>query len=74
MGSPLEEVLEAVGQPKETVEGQKNWFEDGVLYKDIEGRKGYCYYGRADQDVRFFFRSYKVIAIYETRSDYGKSR
>ena len=70
VGSSLEEVLEVVGQPTKTVEGQKNWFEDGVLYKDIEGKKSYCYYGRADQDVRFFFLDYKVIALYETRSDY----
>ena len=72
VGSSLDEVLEVVGQPTKTVEGKKNWFEDGVLYKDIDGRKGYCYYGRADQNVRLFFSNYKVTALYVTRSDYGK--
>ncbi len=71
-GSTLDEVLEVVGQPENIVEGQENQFEDGVLYKDIEGREGYCYYGRTDQDVRFFFKDYKVIALYITRSDYGE--
>jgi hypothetical protein len=74
VGSPLEEVLEVTGQPTEAVEGQKNLFEDGVLYKDIEGTKGYCYYARVDQNVRFFFWNYKVSALYETRSDYGEGR
>jgi len=72
VGSSLDEVLEAVGQAKEIIEGKKNWFEDSVLYKDIDGRTGYCYYSRADQDVRFFFKDYKVIALYTTRSDYGE--
>lgn len=74
VGSSLEEVLDVVGQPAEIIEGKKNWFKDGVLYKDIDGRQGYCYYGRADQDVRFFFWDYKVTALYETRSDYGQGR
>ncbi len=70
VGSSLEEVLNVVGQPKKIVEGGKNLCEDGVLYKDVEGRKGYCYYGRADQNVRFFFGDYKVTALYVTRSDF----
>ncbi len=73
-GSSLEEVLNVIGQPTETIQGQPSKFEDGVLYKDIDGKKGYCYYGRKDQNVRFFFLDYKVIAIYETRSDYGEGR
>lgn len=68
VGSSLEEVLEAVGKPKETVEGQPNKFKDGVLYKDIDGRKGYCYYSRREQGVRFFFLNCKVTALYVTRS------
>jgi hypothetical protein len=71
VGSSLEEALEVVSQPTETVEGQENRFEDGVLYKDIEGRKGHCYYARTDQDVRLWFADYKIAAIYMTRSDYG---
>jgi len=71
VGSSLDEVLEVIGQPTETVQGQPNQFKDGVLYKDIDGKNGYCYYGRSDQGVRFFFRDYKVIALYVTRSDFG---
>jgi bla regulator protein BlaR1 len=72
VGSSLENVLEAVGQPAETVAGQPNGWKDGVLYKDIDGRKGFCYYHRADKSVRFFFLDYKVKALFETRSDYGQ--
>ncbi len=70
-GSTLEEVFEVIGHPEKTVEGEKNSFEDGVLYKDISGRKGHCYYARSDQDVRLWFLDYKIIAIYMTRSDYN---
>ena len=70
-GSTLDEVFEVVGNPKKVVQGEKNSFEDGVLYKDIDGNKGHCYYARSDQDVRLWFLDYKIIAIYMTRSDYG---
>ncbi|MHC4618282.1 MAG: S8 family serine peptidase [Planctomycetota bacterium] len=71
VGSSLEEVLEVVGQPAETVEGEPIGFKDGVLYKDINGRKGHCYYARIDQRVRFFFGDYRVAGLYVTRSDFG---
>jgi len=70
-GSTLDEVFEVIGHPEKIVEGEKNLFEDGVLYKDIDGRNGYCYYARSDQNVRLWFSDYKIIAIYMTRSDYG---
>jgi serine protease AprX len=69
IGSSLEDVLDVVGQPIETVIGgalQRASTRDGVLYKDIDGSKGYCYYGRNDQNVRFFFGDYKVTAIFVT--------
>ncbi len=69
-GSTLDEVFEVIGHPEEIVEGEKNLFEDGVLYKDIDGRNGHCYYGRSDQNVRLWFLDYKIIAIYMTCSDY----
>jgi len=69
-GSTLDEVLAVLGRPKKTVEGEKNGFEDGVLYKDIEGSKGHCYYARSDHDVRLWFSDYKLAAIYMTCSDY----
>jgi len=71
VGSGLDEVLDVVGQPTEIVEGRPIGWADGVLYKDIDGRKGYCYYRRSDQNVRFFFLNYKVKAFYVTRSDYN---
>jgi len=70
VGSSLDEVIEALGQPEKTVTGQKNGFADGVLYKDIEGRDGYCYYARQEQHIRLFFVNNKVLALYITRSDY----
>jgi len=64
VGSSLEEVLEVIGSPAETVVNQKNEFKDKVLYKDIDGYKGRCYYARSDQNVRFFFNDYKVAGLY----------
>ena len=68
VGSSLDEVLKVVGKPTETVQGKPNKFMDGVLYKDINGRKGYCYYGRKAHGVRCFLMNYKVTALYVTRS------
>ncbi len=70
IGSSLDEVIKAIGQPKKTIEGKQNDFQDGVLYKDIDGRKGYCYYGSKDKSVRMFFTDYKVMALYVTRSGF----
>ncbi len=70
-GSTLDEVFEVVGHPEKIVQGEENKFENGVLYKDIEGREGYCYYARYDHDVRLWFIDYKIGSIYMTRSDYG---
>ncbi len=71
VGSSLDEVIKVLGEPEQTVTGQKNWFTDDILYKDIEGRPGYCYYARKDQNIRLFFMDYKVCALYITRSDYN---
>ncbi|MHC4677118.1 MAG: HAAS signaling domain-containing protein [Planctomycetota bacterium] len=71
VGSALNEVLDVLGEPKEVLQGQENRFEDEVLYKDIEGREGHCYYAQADRGIRLWFVDYKIRAIYMTRSDYG---
>lgn len=68
VGSSLYEALKVMGQPKKTVVGQPNRFKDGVLYKDIDGNKGRCYYKPADQNVRVFLMNYMVTALYVTRS------
>jgi beta-lactamase regulating signal transducer with metallopeptidase domain len=70
VGSTLQEALDLLGQPTETVAGQENEFKDGVLYRDIDGDTGHDYYHRSDQKVRVWFADDKVIAIYMTRSDY----
>lgn len=74
VGSSLEEVLEVVGRPEKTVVGQPNTFKDGVLYKDIDGKEGDCYYCSERKGVRFFFRDYKVTALYVTRNDLSGRR
>ena len=63
-GSTLDEVLQVIGYPEKTVDGDKNELEDGVLYKDIDGKKGHCYYCRTDQNVRLWFNDYKISGIY----------
>ncbi|MDH4240904.1 MAG: hypothetical protein OEW48_15205, partial [Phycisphaerae bacterium] len=70
IGSSLDEVLKVVGQPKDIVEKQAmpRTAQDGVLYKDINGRNGYCYYVRRDHRVRFFFLNYNVTALYIMRT------
>jgi len=75
VGSTLEDVLEVVGEPKETVEGKKvkgheSEFKAGILYKDLDGKKGDCYYPRPDQKVRFFFEDNKVRELYVVSSLY----
>ncbi len=71
VGVSLDEVLKAVGSPDETIEGKSNGFKEGVLYKDIDGKKGYCYYDRYDKGVRMFFTNYKITALYQTSNHYN---
>ncbi len=70
VGSPLEDVFKVVGEPRQTVDGGKCLFEDGVLYKNFEGSSGESYYGRQDKHVRFFFYDGKVVALYLTSDHY----
>jgi subtilisin family serine protease len=71
VGSALQDVLDTVGTPAEVVEGRNAW-QPGILYKDIDGKAGYCYYHSANKRVRFFFTDNRVSALYVTRSDFGK--
>jgi hypothetical protein len=70
IGDSIDDALKVMGPPEQTVAGEKLTFKDGVLYRDIDGQKGYCYYHRADQNLRVFFAEDKITAIYVTRSDY----
>jgi len=66
VGSSLHDVLLVLGMPEQTVEGEQNKWADHVLYKDIDGKKGSCYYSRPDRGIRLFFTNYKVDALYVT--------
>jgi len=61
-----------LGKTKEVVIGEEIGFKDGVLYKDILGEKGYCYYSRSDKNVRMFFKDNKLSALYVLRSDFNE--
>jgi hypothetical protein len=63
IGSSLERVLSIVGQPKETIVGRRGW-EDGVLYKDINGRIGWCQYRREDLNADFRFLNYTLNCVH----------
>ena len=67
LGASLDDVLEALGPPDETVVGKPLDFSArDVLYKDYDGKTGYCYYARPDQHIRCFFMNYKVTALFIT--------
>ncbi len=68
MGSSLEEVLEVLGPPAETVVGEECKWKKGVLYKDIT-RQGHCYYAPLDHGVRMFFFNSKIVGLYVTRTE-----
>lgn len=70
VGLKLDEVIKVMGEPKKVELGKECGFEEGILYKDILGDKGLCYYQRLDKNVRIFFRNYKVSALYYTSSDF----
>ncbi len=69
VGSTLEEALDVLGPPEQTLENQGNGFADKILYKDIDGQKGHCYYHRSDKNIRLFFADYKIVALYITRME-----
>lgn len=66
VGSSLDEVLAVLGEATETVVGEPVRWIDDILYKDIDGQEGRCYYQRSDWGVRMFFGNYKVAALYVT--------
>lgn len=69
VGASQTEALALLDPPLETVKGGPFEFKDRVLYADINGRAGHCYYGNQDRHVRLWFMDGKVIAIYVTGSD-----
>ena len=69
IGASAQEAVRLVGRPRQIVKGKPNEFADGVFYRDIDGNKGRCYYGRKDKGARFFFEDNKIVAMYITRDD-----
>jgi len=74
VGSSLEDALEILGQPQNTIEGKPNGWKPGILYKEIDGKKGYCYYSCPDQNIRLFFQNYFVNGLYITSGNEYKTR
>ncbi len=74
LGSTLEDAVDVMGLPAQTITGQpqSSVFRQsdnqsaGILYKDIDGKKGYDYYAQPKQQVRCFFMNDTVMALYVT--------
>jgi len=69
VGMNVEEVIEKLGEPSEVRTGEGNGFIDDVLYEDIDNDTGRCYYSVPEEKTRLFFKDYKVLAMYITRTD-----
>jgi hypothetical protein len=63
VGSTKDDVLAALGPPRETVKGQRIGWVDGVLYEDADGQAGFDYYARRDKKCRVFLRDGKVVEM-----------
>lgn len=64
-GSSLEEFFEVLGSPAKTMEKAKKSkiSQFDVLYKDIDGRKGHCYYASRDHGIGAWFMGNEVIEL-----------
>lgn len=58
------DVVDKLGEPSEIRVGKSNGYMDDVLYEDINGDMGYCYYSKKEKGIRLFFTDYKVNAMY----------
>jgi len=68
VGTTLEEVFQVLGSPAKTIENAKgpdalDALEDGVLYRDIDGKKGDCLYRSRSQSVALGFEENRVCWI-----------
>jgi len=66
VGMSLQDVLEAVGEPVKELVSTDCYYTPGILYKDINGDEGRCYYDVKDLNVRMFFKDYSVNCVYVT--------
>ena len=72
LGSSLEQAQQVMGPPTETLIGKPLAFNAGVLYKDVEGKPGSCYYARPERNLRCFFEDYKIVALYVTLGSHDR--
>ena len=70
-GSSIEEFFEVLGPPAKTVENSNtsSISQFDVLYKDIDGRKGHCYYDSRDFGVSAWFVDNKVVELVISRPE-----
>jgi hypothetical protein len=66
LGSPLQDVIDVLGEPERTVLGGPNGYEDGVLYRGIDGKKGHDYWSIPAEGIRMFFWDHEIIGLYLT--------
>ncbi len=68
VGDPLEQVLNTISQPTETVRGEIAEGKEGVLYMDVAGTIGACWYRPIGKNVDFIFKNYIVTEIRQISS------
>jgi hypothetical protein len=68
LGSSLEEAINVIGPPKQIITGaaRAKTSQDGVLYKDMDGRPGRSFYSRPDKGIRCHFADNQISGIYIT--------
>jgi len=67
VGTPLDQVIDILGEPNRTVSGRVCTFEEGVLFRNCtgdDGRSKFNYYSA--KGLRLFFYQDKVTALYIT--------
>jgi hypothetical protein len=65
IGTRLSEVLDILGSPSETLDGEECTYAEGILYKNSPGRpKTHAYYSA--KGLRLFFLNNRVCALYVT--------
>ena len=82
VGMSKDDVVALLEAPSEIKKGVKNQFKEYVFYEDIDNEVGYCYYASPKDNIRLFFKDYKVLAMYITgneleqfdESKYGKQK
>jgi len=65
IGSDLDDVVKGIGNPDKEIDGSiVDYFENGVLYTNVNGETNISYYMRIEKGVRIFFAFNKVTSIY----------